>query len=282
MLRTALLSLAAAAVGLSAPSAAQAVPPAGDLRPGTVVETLGGQEVALNIADASGLEPSTLVVPASPSRPLILYCGGTNFSDARFGRYVREALLPYGDVVTWDYPLSGGGTNPLAAVAGAEGVVSDLALWAEAHSADRPLLVWGHSLGGFVGAQVAARTAAVDAVVLETTAPFAVPALERQVARHGVELPRAARMLLPLLSRYDIPAALAGFGGEVLVLGAENDRVLPVAFSRELASALDATLDGARYRELPGANHFNSLAQPATHRALRDVLGDLGVALRQP
>ena len=218
-------------------------------------------------------------MPASETRPLILYCGGTGFTRSRFGEAVVRALLPYGDVVVWDYPGRGDSSGRMDLMSGpltAEAVVDDLAAWVEREAstgkrADRPVLVWGHSRGGFVGAQLATRTDAVDALVLETTAPDPLGALES----FGT-VPPMVRRFAPLLDRYNIPRTLERFDGDTLVFGAGRDRVLPVRLSRELAGEID----GATYIEIADATHFDTLARPETGRALRTLLTGLGVETR--
>ena len=195
-------------------------------------------------------------------RPLILYCGGAGFTVARDGLWVAEALMRHADVLMWDYPGQGrssGFPDPVTA----ERVVRGLAAHVDARYAGRPVVVWGHSLGGFVAAQIA-RHLGPGAVVLEATAPEPVEALEAT----GVRVPEAFRSLLPLLARYSIPAALEAYDGEVLVFGAGRDRTLPVRLSRELARAVD----GAAYVENAGASHYGTLREARTHQAVAAML----------
>ena len=216
---------------------------------------LGGQDIAVEIVPGTG---------EAETKPLIVYCGGAGFTRARYGRWVGEALAAYGDVLLWDYPGQGESTgfpDPFTA----EAVVRGLARWAGAQAGDRPVVVWGHSLGGFVGAQLV-RHFKADALVLETTAPDPQGALEAT----GVTVPREYKRLLPLLARYNIPASLKGFRGEVLVLGAKQDKVLPVALSRELAESVT----GATYVELD-TTHYGALSRAKTKAAVAALLGRL-------
>lgn len=217
----------------------------------TQVLRLGGQRIHTRLHAREG-----------EGRPLILYCGGAGFTVDSFGGWVADALLRHGDVWLWDYPGQGrssGFPDPVTA----ERVVRALARHVRKAAAARMLVVWGHSLGGFVGAQVV-RHAGANALVLETTAPNPAEALDAA----GVRVPKAFERLLPALSRYSIPAALRDFEGEVLVFGAGRDRTLPVNLARKLAGAVD----GATYVEHAGASHYGILREPATHRAVAAML----------
>ena len=218
---------------------------------------LGGQEIAIDIIQGrSG---------TARKRPVILYCGGADFVRAQDGARVTRTLREFGDVVVWDYPGRGQSTgfpDPLTA----ERVVRGLARWISRQAEGRPLIVWGHSLGGFVGSQIV-RHANADALILETAAPGAKAALDAA----GVVVPDAFQRLLPFLARYDIPNALRTYKGRVLVLGAGRDRVLPVQLSQSLASSIH----GADYVEIPAASHFNTLTQPQTRKAVTALINRL-------
>ena len=266
--RTSLALAALLASAFAAPSAA--LDPAAAVHS---VREIAGTPVAFTQVTASELPEAMragLPVAAGPERPLIVYCGGTGFTRAVFGEWVAAALLPYGDVVMWDYPGqggSGGSPDPFTA----ERVVSGLAGWIDANAGDRPVVVWGHSLGGFVGAQLAARSDSVDAVVLEATAPDPVEALET----FG-PIPEELRPLSSLLDRYNIPATLRGFEGEVVILGAARDRVLPVELSRSMAEQMP----DAVYVENPQASHHDSLHQVGTRDAVGELMAGLGAEVR--
>ena len=257
-------------------ASAFATPAASALDPSAAthsVQRIAGTPIAFTTATAADLPAALradLPVAATADRPLILYCGGTGFTRYLFGEHVTAALLPYGDVVLWDYPGqggSGGSPDPFTA----ERVVSGLAGWLDANAGDRPVVVWGHSLGGFVGAQLAARSDVVDAVVLEATAPDPVEALET----FG-PIPEELRPLSSLLDRYNIPATLESFEGEVVILGAARDRVLPVELSRSMAEQMP----DAVYVENPEANHHDSLRQVGTRDAVGELMAELGVQVR--
>ena len=267
--RTSLAIAALLASAFAAP-AATALDPSAAMHS---VQRIAGTPIAFTVATATDLPASLradLPVAATPDRPLILYCGGTGFTRYLFGEHVTAALLPYGDVVLWDYPgqgESGGSPDPFTA----ERVVSGLANWIDSHAGNRPVVVWGHSLGGFVGAQLAARSSSVDAVVLEATAPDPVEALET----FG-PIPEELRPLSSLLDRYNIPNTLESFEGDVVILGAARDRVLPVELSRSMAEQMP----GATYVENPQANHHDSLRQAGTWEAVGELMGRLGAEAR--
>ncbi|WP_366523817.1 alpha/beta fold hydrolase [uncultured Algimonas sp.] len=163
----------------------------------------------------------------------------------------------------WDYP-GYGDSSGVADVASVERAAAALVPLIEARAAGRPLVYWGHSLGGFVCSSLAARSARVDAVVLETTAP-SVRAVAEAWTPGG--LPLRVTYDEALLA-YDIPAALADVDAPVLILGGGRDRVLPVGLSRQLAAALPE----ATYLELPDATHFSTGFHPDARAAVATLL----------
>lgn len=192
-------------------------------------------------------------------RPLVVVCGGNASDRWNSGiAYARRALA-HADVLLFDYP--GYGDSPgVASAAVLESASRQVAALAVSLSGERPLIFWGHSLGGFVCSGMARETPTTDGVVLETTARTA-----REVAVAWT--PWYARSLVSVevadtLASYDVAVALRGFRGPVLVLGAGRDRVLPVELSRSLYAALRAQGTRAEYVELPEASHADAPREP--------------------
>ena len=209
---------------------------------------------------------SRVSAPGSASAPLIVSCPGNAADRPRTGTDYASKILPFGEAVIFDYPGYGdsGGTPTATNISRIGKPFMD---WAAAQAGSRPLILWGHSLGGFVCAEFASRSDAVDAVILETT------------ARNVGEVGRAWKpwwapvRLRPTddLAAYDTADALADFSGPVLILGAGRDGVLPVELHRSLAAALPR----ATYLELEGATHYSAGFDPRTVAAITELVDSL-------
>ncbi|MEM7728897.1 MAG: alpha/beta fold hydrolase [Pseudomonadota bacterium] len=235
-------------------------------RPDRDVLSIRGQEALSDVRHDriafGGLDIALTTVGPSEG-PLIVSCFGNASDRYEQGADYAAKILPFGQVLLWDYPGYGDSGGKPGADA-LERVVGDFVPWIEAQAGSRPIVYWGHSLGGFVCANLAARTRKVAAVVLETTAP-SVGAVARTWTPSGLPL----RVTYDAaLSRFDIPDALAGVDAPVLILGAGRDRVLPVSLSRELADALPR----ATYLELPEATHFSAGFDPRAQAAVAALL----------
>ena len=189
---------------------------------------------------------------ADAARPLILFCGGNMFRRAASGGSRADILAPFGDALMFDYPGYGdtAGLDTFANFRAVGEVVADEAR-RQADAEGRRLIVWGHSLGGIVCSEMAARTRA-DILVLETTTPGARATVEQQV---GLMRPFVRVTLAPALETVDIPAALNGYPGKVVVLEAGKDDALPPALSRRLARALEAQGNQVDRIVFPAAGH---------------------------
>ena len=109
------------------------------------------------------------------------------------------------------------------------------------------------------GPALTAVRARADVLVLETTTPGARAAVEQQA---GLMRPFLRIALAPALASIDVPAALEGFEGKVVVLEAGRDETLPPALSRTLARQLEAR--GLKVERLvfPDAGHNDVGRQP--------------------
>ena len=219
----------------------------------------------------SGIQTSlvTLAEPPDEPRPLITHCFGNGsdrwFSGLNYGR----KLVPYGDVLLFDYPgYNGADGEPTAAAFDAQ--ADALSAHVTATYADRPRVYWGHSLGGFVCAELAARDPGGAALILETTAP--------DVRSVGASwLPWFAKPFIRLkyadsLLAYDTPGTAAASGLPILVIGAGRDDVLDVTLARDLARRLDEAGADSTYVELAEADHFDTEDQPGFDPAVRGFL----------
>ncbi|HEY0599578.1 alpha/beta hydrolase [Brevundimonas sp.] len=214
---------------------------------------------ALTLAYAGGTIGATRIRTSAAPRPLILFCGGNLFRRGAAGGFAAAKLAPFGDVLMFDYPGYGdtGGEATLANFSAAGAVMAATAR-AQADAEGRPLIAWGHSLGGVVCADAAVKARA-DILVLETTTPGARAAVDQQV---GLMRPFVRVNMAPALATIDVPAALEGFGGQILVLEAGRDETLAPSLSRRLAHELEVR--GLRVERLvfPNAGHNDVGRQP--------------------
>ena len=172
----------------------------------------------LTLPYAGGSIGATRVRTSAAPRPLILFCGGNMFRRSSAGGSAARKLEPFGDVLMFDYPGYGetGGEADFAHFSTAGEVMAATAR-AQADAEGRPLIAWGHSLGGVVCTDAAVKARA-DALVLETTTPGARAAVEQQA---GMMRPFLRITLAPALASIDVPAALDGFAipGPVRTVG---------------------------------------------------------------
>ena len=191
--------------------------------------------------------------------PLILFCGGNMFRRASAGGSRSRALLPFGDLILFDYPGYGetAGPDSIANFRAVGEVLTDAAR-AAADAEGRRLIVWGHSLGGVMCAGAAQRARA-DVLVLETTTPGAKATVAQQV---GLFAPFVRVRLDPALAGVEIPAALENYQGRVVVLEAGRDETLPPALSRQLARRLRAQGLEVERLVFPEAGHNEVPRQP--------------------
>lgn len=197
--------------------------------------------------------------PGDEPRPLIVYCGGNSGDRTNSGVFYALKALPYGDVVLFDYPGYGDSPGEPSAEA-IEAMAPSVARLAADLAGERPLVFWGHSLGGFICSRIASETAAADAVVLEATARNALEIAEAW--RPWFTVPFVRLSIEDSLAAFDVAETLSGFHGPVLVLGARRDRTLPVRLSRDLVTALRTNGARVTYVEFPRAQHLDITRQP--------------------
>jgi pimeloyl-ACP methyl ester carboxylesterase len=213
---------------------------------------------------ASGLAWS-MISREGAGRPLIVRCGGNASTRQHTGFTYSVTAIGHGDVFLFDYPGSGetGGdvTTPkfLAMIDSVEAEV-------RARAAGRTLILWGHSLGGFVCADLARRLPETDGVILETTARNAGEVAKAWTPWYAG--PFVHITIAPGLEAYDTANSLKAFKGPVLVLGATKDKTLPVQLARSLDKALKAQGSDVEYVEFPEGGHSSLPGQAGYAKAI--------------
>ncbi|MGV0810451.1 alpha/beta fold hydrolase [Mycolicibacterium boenickei] len=146
--------------------------------------------------------------PDSDIRVLVLH-GGGGYSGALWPAAVVAAAEGV-EVLVPDLPLYGYTAEPRPASVRYDDwveLVCDL-IRAECEQDDRPLIVFGASLGGMLGYEAAARTGQVAHVIATCLLDPADPAARRAAARHspvGTVGPAVMRAVDPWLGRLRVP-----------------------------------------------------------------------------
>lgn len=190
---------------------------------------------------------------AKPGEPLIVYCGGNASDMINRGVYYVNKLLPWGEVVMWDYP-GFGHSNGSPWASSFDDVFTEMVPWIDELAKDRPLVLWGHSIGGLICSRIVSKSAQVDAIVLETT------------ALGSQRLAKDRTWMLPIVDvqvqgdwrTFEIPKMLGGFTGPVMVIGAGKDEVLNVGLAREVGTELKNQGLAVTYVEYPEMGHLNA------------------------
>jgi pimeloyl-ACP methyl ester carboxylesterase len=217
----------------------------------------GAEHIAISLIEREG-----------PSRPLVVHCGGNASDRYESGVLYAQKIISVADVLMFDYPGYGDSSGRASDVSLRE-ANKTIARYVERELGDRrPLILWGHSLGGFVCADMMQYYSLVGGIVLETTATNAsdvskavIPWYARLFIRPRVAESLGAYDLVETLKTADVP---------ILVLGAAKDKTLPVELSRKLANGLIAEGAAVTYTEFSRANHISIATQeeyPATIEA---------------
>ena len=160
---------------------------------------LGGERIAITrVAGANG----------SDDEPLIVHCGGESGDRRSHGTVYAGKILPWGEALLMDYPGYGDSSGQ-PTVAAMLAFQRELAAYLDGLAVDRPLILWGHSLGGPICAAIASRSAQVDAVVLETTAPNFADVMD--ATKPWFTPPTLQLDVVEGLKAYDVAVALATF-----------------------------------------------------------------------
>jgi len=189
------------------------------------------------IGDGAARIAYTLAEAGPRDRPLFVHCGGNASDRYRAGVIYASKVLHWGDVLLFDYPGYGDSAG-VANLASFTAMLDRVGALASAQANGRPLIFWGHSLGGMVCAGIAGRTPAAGAMIFEASA--------RNAAGARVD---------DRLARFDSIEALRPMQGPVLILAGARDRTLPVRLNRAFAAAARDSRPGVDYVEFSDAGH---------------------------
>jgi pimeloyl-ACP methyl ester carboxylesterase len=211
----------------------------------------------------------TSAVGEDPERPVIVTCVGRGGDRPNRGVYYARKILPWGDVLQFDYPGYGDstGTPSIDSIKASTPAIVELA---ESRAGERPLIYWGHSLGGFICPRFVAASPQADGLVYEATALSVEEASE-------VWKPWYLRFLpidmVPEKESEDGDNAdpVRGFDGPVLVLTGGKDDVLPAFLGRSLADKLERQGNDVTYVHMEEGSHVDIPLQPGFVEATAPV-----------
>lgn len=211
---------------------------------------LGGERIAISRITSA---------KSDGTEPLILYCGGNAGDRIHSGVNFTDKVLPWGEVLLFDYPGYGDSSGE-PTMKHMVPVQKEMPAYIDALAKGRPLVFWGHSLGGLICPEIARLSREVDAIVIETSAPSSLSLANTRKPGIVSFIPLD---LVDGLDDYDTPVALANFDGPIMVLGAGKDAVIPVQQARNLAEKLKADGRKVDYREYAQASHASSAMNSA-------------------
>ncbi len=197
---------------------------------------------------------SRMTRPENIDKPLVVSCVGTSADRYRGGFYYTRKAIDNADVLIFDYP----GYNDSPGTATAKNFVKAGAavaefLKSEKQRTGRKLIAFGHSLGGFVCADLVERSGVFDGMIIETSAQNIEQVVKARTP------PVIGIFLKPKIDNslraFDIAKSLNDFEGPILVLGAKKDKVLKVKLSRQLFSNLQAQGNDVTYEEFEDSGH---------------------------
>jgi len=192
---------------------------------------------------------------SSEPRPLVVHCGGSASDRYESGTLYVQKLIANADVFLFDYPGYGESTGQATAESlnVANRIVSKHVQ--SRLKPDQKLILWGHSLGGFVCAEMAANFPSVDGIVLEASAANAEDVTQAVVPWFAK--PFIKTRVAESLQAYDTVETLRDIDAPILILGGTKDKTLPVELSQALAERLTTAGRDVTYVEFPQGNHIS-------------------------
>lgn len=215
----------------------------------------------------------TRVERAGQGRPLVVHCGGNASDRYESGALYAQKIILFADVLMFDYPGYGESTGRADAqsLKHANKMIADYVK--SEISPGKELVLWGHSLGGFVCADMAKSFGKIDGLVLEATATNAEDVSEALIPWYAKLFvrPRVSESL----NAYDMTESLKTLNAPILILGAAKDKTLPVELSRKLAENLNEAGREVTYVEFREGNHISIPTQPAYQSTIARFISGL-------
>ena len=210
------------------------------------------------------------------ARPLAVHCGGNASDRFESGALYAQKIISFADVLMFDYPGYGdsSGRADAQSLRAANRMIADYVK--SDFAARRPLILWGHSLGGFVCADMVQHFGRVDGIILETTATNAQDVSEAVVPWYAKIFVRP--QVAESLSAYDMVETLKDVEAPILILGAAKDKTLPVELSRKLAEGLTSAGRDLTYIEFSEGNHISVPTQTNYHAVIDGFVARLNKA----
>jgi pimeloyl-ACP methyl ester carboxylesterase len=193
---------------------------------------------------ADGLAYAVWRPPGTPRGGIVILHGASSCKENHFD-YARAARAAGFAAVAFDQRGHGNSSGALDGRA-----IEDVAAMAALLDGG-PVALRGSSMGGYL-ALVAAERVGARAVV--AICPASGEGLLRGLRDGRLDFPADAPALEELLARHDVEAAAAGLSGDLLLLHAQGDEVVPVEHSRTLHDAAVATRR-RRLIVMPGGHH---------------------------
>lgn len=237
-------------------------------------------EVSHDVIDYDGehlgitlVERPNLSSPGS-ARPLVVHCGGNASDRYETATLYAQKIIQTADVLLFDYPGYGESSGQATAES-LKAANQTIAKFVTSNLQPRQnLILWGHSLGGFVCADMAQYFTSLDGIVLETSATNAEDVSKAVVpwfAKPFIKL-----RVVESLKAYDAVEMLRTVDAPILVLGAAKDKTLPVELSRGLAEGLKAAGRDVTYVEFPQGNHISLPIQDGFLETIQNFIETLG------
>ena len=204
----------------------------------------GGEQLGITLVERSGA-----------SRPLVVHCGGNASDRYESGTLYAQKIIASADVLLFDYPGYGESTGRATAES-LKLANQTIANFAKSNrKPDQSLILWGHSLGGFVCADMAGHFESVDGIVLETSATNAEDVSKAVIPWYAKAFIKTR--VAESLQAYDVVETLKHVDAPILILGAAKDKTLPVELSQALADRLATSGHNVTYVEFPKGNHIS-------------------------
>ncbi len=215
----------------------------------------------------------TLIERSGKSRPLVVHCGGNASDRYESGTLYAQKIIAVADVFMFDYPGYGESTGLATAesLQSANLTVSD---YVKSHLApNQKLILWGHSLGGFVCSDMVQYFDSIDGIVLEASATNADDVSKAVIPWYAK--PFIKTRVVESLRAYDTVEILRTVEAPILILGGAKDKTLPVELSQTLAERLTAARRDVTYVEFPDCNHISIPTQDGYLSTVKDFVAKI-------